>query len=139
MMKDDYSDIIGLPHHESSVHPRMPLAQRSAQFAPFAALSGYDEAIAERARITDRKEDDESMAGSLDRTVQMLRSQLSQRPSVKVSYFRPDGRKSGGKYVSVSGRLKDIDDIRREFILEQSSGEEILRVPVADISGIEII
>ncbi|MBQ1865981.1 MAG: hypothetical protein IJM41_06960 [Bacteroidales bacterium] len=138
-MKDDYSDIIGLPHHESSVHPRMPLAQRAAQFAPFAALSGYDEAIVERARLTDQKEDDESLAGSLDRTVQMLRSQLSQRPSVKVSYFRPDGRKSGGKYVSVSGRLKDIDDIRREFILEQSSGEEILRVPVADISGIEII
>jgi hypothetical protein len=139
MMKDDYSDIIGLPHHESSVHPRMPLAQRAAQFAPFAALSGYDEAIAERARLTDRKEDDESMAGSLDRTVQLLRQELSRHPEVKVSFFQPDGRKAGGKYVSVSGRLKDIDDIRREFILEQTSGGKISRIPVADISGIEII
>ncbi len=139
MTGEDYSDIIGLPHHESSVHPRMPLAQRAAQFAPFAALSGYDEAIAERARLTDRKEDDESMAGSLDRTVQFLRRELSHHPEVKVSFFQPDDRKAGGKYVSVSGRLKDIDDIRREFILEQPSGGEIRRIPVPDISGIEII
>ena len=97
MTGEDYSDIISLPHHESSVHPRMPLAQRAAQFAPFAALSGYDEAIAERARLTDNVVEDESKTGALNLKAQILRSRLSQHPALKVRYFRPDERKAGGK------------------------------------------
>lgn len=139
MTGEDYSDIISLPHHESSVHPRMPLAQRAAQFAPFAALSGYDESIAERARLTDNVVEDESKTGALNLKAQILRSHLSQHPALKVRYFRPDERKAGGKYVSVSGRLKDIDDVRRQFVIEEVTADDVVRVDVESIAEIEIL
>lgn len=95
----------------------MKISDRAAQFAPFAALSGYDEAIKETARLTDRKiELDEYEKDELDRILVQLTSQTEKQPAVTVTYFVPDERKSGGKYITVSKLLKKIDSTRRLMI-----------------------
>ena len=100
-----YEDIINLPHHVSAVHPPMPLSDRAAQFAPFAALTGYGEVIKETARQTDRKPElteDEKQA--LDYKLQMAVSLPGEKPMVTVTYFVPDRKKAGGSYHRPGGR-----------------------------------
>jgi len=112
-----YDSIISSSHHISRSHPPMKISDRAAQFAPFAALSGYDEAIKETARLTDRKiELDEYEKDELDRILVQLTSQTEKQPAVTVTYFVPDERKSGGKYITVSKLLKKIDSTRRLMI-----------------------
>lgn len=107
-----YDDIIDLPHHQSAVHPHMPAIDRAAQFSPFAALTGYDDAIAETARLTDAKLvlSDEQME-SLNETLAALEKLLPQRPAVKVTYFVPDAKKAGGAYITKAGQLRRIDTV----------------------------
>lgn len=113
-MTGPYDDIISLPHPTSTKHPRMPLSDRAAQFSPFAALSGHGAAIAETARLTDRRiELDEDTKAVLDLKQQILADRIAERPEVSVVWFRPDERKDGGQYVTTTGQLKKVDDIKR--------------------------
>ena len=124
-MKGPYDDIITLPHPTSRRHPRMPAADRAAQFAPFAALTGYGAAVKETARETKaftELAEDEAMA--LDRQLRLLEERVRQRPWVVLTYFQPDQRKAGGAYVEVRGRVKRLDATAGTITLED--GREIL-------------
>lgn len=105
-----YDDIIHLTHPTSAVHPPMPVAARAAQFSPFAALTGYDAAIAETARLTDaRVELDEVRQSELNDRLQVIMARIEENPLVTVTYFKPDERKDGGSYVQVNGHIKKVD------------------------------
>jgi hypothetical protein len=108
-MTGKYEDIIHLPHHISATRKHMSMIDRAAQFSPFAALVGYEDAIEETARLTgSRIELDESEKYMLDICQQQLLLNIDQRPEVTVTYFAADERKEGGSYVTVTGRLKSI-------------------------------
>ncbi len=116
-MADPYDDIIDLPHHVSAKHARMPLQDRAAQFAPFAALTGYGAAIKETGRQTDPQlelEEDDRVI--LDRRQAFLCSILDEQPVISVTYFVPDARKAGGSYVTTEGPLKRVDEFARQLI-----------------------
>ena len=121
-MSVKYDDIINLPHHTSNKHPAMSLEARAAQFAPFAALTGYDEAVKETARHTDKRIvlDDEEKS-ILDNKLQIIQEQLLKRPEVTFTYFLPDLKKDGGKYVSVTGIVKKIDGYNQVIVLEDKT------------------
>lgn len=106
----NYEDIISLPHHVSARHPQMPLSARAAQFSPFAALTGHEDAIRETGRLTeDFREPEEDRRELLDNKIRLLQENLSEQPEVEVTYFQPDLKKSGGAYITVRGRVKKID------------------------------
>ena len=116
----NYDDIINLPHHVSKRHPQMSMWNRAAQFAPFAALVGYDEMVDEEARLTDRLiTPGESDLDRLDRLFRRLSAQLSagQRPPVSVLVFVPDPYKAGGRYETVTGRAKRLDPVEKKLLL----------------------
>ncbi len=117
-----YADIINLPHPVSSRHPQMPLKNRAAQFMPFAALTGYGDAIDETARVTEEKLDlTEDELRLLDEKLAKLRPLLSQRPEVTFTYFEPDARKEGGAYITRTGIVKKIDEYGRSILLEDGT------------------
>lgn len=129
----NYDDIINLPHHVSTKHPRMSALDRAAQFSPFAALTGHDSAIKETARLTDIKlELDEDKKEELDNRLQMLREQTALRPEVEITYFVPDTKKPGGSYLLVRGVIKKFDDIEHKILLENGTV-----IPINDIYGLE--
>lgn len=120
-----YDDIIGMPHHRSVKHSPMPARDRAAQFSPFAALTGYGDAIDEEARITESRIDlDENGRDELDRSLMAVREHINERPSVKITYFRPDDKKSGGRYVTEIRRVEKVDEISRS--LRMTDGSVIL-------------
>ena len=128
-MKASYDDIIDLPHPTSAKHPRMPISDRAAQFAPFSALTGYDAALVETARLTQRRvELTEEELLELDRRQQILLEHMDERPEVAVTWFLPDERKEGGRYITTVGCLKRIDAVQRVMLLV--NGEVI---PLDDI------
>ncbi|MCR4852220.1 MAG: YolD-like family protein [Prevotella sp.] len=132
-MKEDYSDIINLPHHVSKNHPQMSMMARAAQFAPFAALTGYDAVIHETARHTDKQvELGEYDNERLNRKFAELMDIVHEHPEVTVAYFKPDKCKAGGAYLTVSHRLKKIDTYEQFLILDDDS-----RIPIADIVDIQ--
>ena len=132
-MNEKYSDIIDLPHPVSNRHPHMPVSDRAAQFAPFAALTGYDAAIRETARLTDRKvELTEDTKASLDRKQQILLNHAETHPEVTIIHFKADHRKAGGSYVSVTGRFQTIDSIKCQLVLTDKT-----RIPLDDILDLE--
>lgn len=113
-----YDDIIQLPHHVSATRPHMPISDRAAQFMPFRAMTGYEDAVRETARLTEEQielTEDERLF--LDRELQRLAERIAQRPQVTLTYFQPDSRKSGGAYVTLTGRLKRIDDVEGQLLL----------------------
>ena len=113
-----YADIIDLPHPVSERHPQMPRHKRAAQFSPFAALTGYEDLIAESARATEPAPTfDEAALEELDRKLARLRSLLPKQPVVTVTVFRPDARKAGGVYRTFSGALTAIDLQKRTLTL----------------------
>lgn len=129
-----YDDIINLPHHESLTRPRMPLIDRAAQFSPFAALTGYDEAINETERFVDERiELDEHTIAMLDEKLKLLRKRIDENPSVMITYFVPDINKDGGRYITVTGNVKKIDEFKKKIILE--NGTEI---PINEIIGLQL-
>ena len=137
-----YADIIDLPHHQSDRHPHMSLHDRAAQFAPFAALVGYDEMVGEEARLTDRQiAPGESDLDRLDRKFSRLSGLLSakQRPVVSALVFVPDPRKAGGRYETVTGPVRKLVPHEKKLILlrEGSPAEEIsLNMDrILDLSG----
>ena len=132
-MTDDYSDIINLPHHVSKNHPQMSREARAAQFAPFAALTGYDDVIHETARLTDEQvELEEYDSERLNRKFAELMTILDDHPEITVSYFLPDERKAGGSYTTVSGTVKKIDTYEHLMIFDD--GNEI---PIAHIVDLQ--
>lgn len=116
-MSGNYDDIIHLPHPTSERHVRMPMIDRAAQFSPFAALTGFDDAIEETGRLTQFKiQLDESAIAELDRVLASLSENIRQQPSVTVTYFQEDVRKSGGAYVKFRGNLKKLDEYTHRLI-----------------------
>lgn len=137
MMQDKrcepYEDIIHLPHPVSKTRPQMPMSDRAAQFSPFAALTGYDAAIRETARLTDKKLVlDEETCALLDRKQQYLCEIIAEKPEITVTYFVPDERKDGGSYVTVTGKLRRIDLCARLLVLIDGRS-----IPLDNISGLE--
>ena len=132
-LKAPYDDIIRLPHHVSRNHPQMSMHDRAAQFAPFAALTGYEAAVGETARLTVvKRELDEQEAEELNRQLAALVARLPERPEVTVEYFIPDARKAGGAYVTVTGRVRHISATDR--IMTMESGEVI---PIDEIVALK--
>lgn len=132
-MRGGYEDIIHLPHHVSSVHTPMPVEARAAQFSPFAALTGYGDAVRETGRLTEeRAELEEDEMGDLDRKLAELQEQIGDRPEISVTYFKPDDRKSGGAYVTATGRIRKIDMFPRALVLEDGT-----RIPLEAVTGLE--
>jgi len=128
-MTGPYDDIINLPHHVSTAHPQMASINRAAQFSPFAALTGYQSAIKETARLTtERIELSESDIAVLDMKLRILEDSIADRPEIAVTYYKPDEKKKGGTYITASGNLKKIDDVERIIIL--MNGEKI---PIHDV------
>ncbi len=117
MEKGKYDDIIDLPHHRSEKHPRMSAIDRAAQFSPFAALTGYEDAVEETARLTDvRLELSEDEKTRINHKLQMIVDKIDERPEITVIYFVPDQKKEGGAYITVSGTVKRVDDFERNII-----------------------
>lgn len=115
-MRSPYEDILHLPHHVSKVHPPMRMHERAAQFSPFAALTGYDDAIVESRRLTDRALDlSEDERCLLDQKQCILRDLLPQQPTITLTYFVPDEKKQGGSYQTVTKSLRRIDEVARTF------------------------
>lgn len=124
-----YDDIIGLPHPVSTKHPQMARADRAAQFSPFAALTGYNDAISETQRLTKtRRELDENKKAELDEKLSVLAAQLNERPVVRITYFKEDEKKEGGAYITVEGIVKKMKEY--EKILQMEDGTQI---PMQDV------
>ena len=131
----DYTDIIHLPHPEPKNHPRMPMEARAAQFAPFAALTGYDAVISETARLTDPQEVlDEEQQQLLNRQFLLLLEHIAEHPTVTITYFVADEKKAGGSYQSVTGHVKRYDDYLQQLIM--SDGRQIPLHDIIEIKGI---
>jgi hypothetical protein len=136
--KNDYSDIINLPHHVSSRHPQMSMSDRAAQFSPFAALTGHEEAITETARLTDTwAEPDEDKKVELDEIINIIRRRLEYNPEIVCVYFEPDERKSGGAYTTVTGKVKKIDDFSHHIILENGDSIDTRYIISLEINNLE--
>lgn len=125
----DYNDIIDLPHHVSSTRPRMSMQERAAQFSPFDALTGYDAAIKETARLTDQKiELDDCEKEKINNTIRRIAAHPADGPEVEITYFRPDSKKSGGAYATVSGAAKGIDEYERIIVMQDG-----VKIPIDEI------
>lgn len=128
-----YDDIIDLPHHVSERHPQMPMPERAAQFSPFAALTGYDAAIVETARLTDqRRELTEERKQAISRALHEVQKRILNAPPVTVTFFQEDERKAGGAYRAVTGSAKRVDEYRGLLLLADGTA-----VPFEDILSLE--
>ena len=117
-MTGPYDDILDLPHPTSKKHPRMSMAARAAQFAPFAALTGYGDAIKETARLTDQQlELDENEKARLNEKLQLLRQHLPGKPKITITYFVPDTKKAGGSYQTITGFVKKLQEYEHRLIM----------------------
>ena len=117
--ENSYEDIIHLPHHVSTVHPHMPVSDRAAQFAPFAALTGYGDVIKETARQTDAKPElSEDEKEILDYKILLACGLPGEKPGVVITYFVPDEKKSGGAYHTAGGRIRRINSDAGQLVLE---------------------
>lgn len=116
----NYDDIIDLPHPVSQKYPRMTMAQRAAQFNPFAALTGYEEAVEETGRYTENEpvQSEESMS-AINEALAELKLRIKELPRATVYYFEPDERKAGGAYRCVTGRVKKIDDLEAKLTIDR--------------------
>lgn len=132
-MNTQYEDIITLPHPTSASHPRMSRRNRAAQFAPFAALTGYDAAIQETGRSTEpERELDEDKCSMLNHQLQFLESQLNRHPSVTITYFVPDHAKAGGSYLHLTDAIHSIDRRQHRIITENGT-----QIPMGHIIELE--
>lgn len=133
-MKKNYNDIIDLPHHESKKHKPMSLEARAAQFAPFAALTGFSEEIQEAERLTSYKvESDENLKEILDRKLQIIKEQINIKPLVIITYFIKDLKKDGGSYATTSGVIEKINEYTNTILLDNKT--EISINEIVDITS----
>ena len=131
---EKYKDIINLPHKQSSKRPHMTLLDRAAQFAPFAALTGYDDAIKETGRLTDERiEMSEEKLAVLNARYQILADNLHKEQEVTITYFVPDIYKTGGSYITTTGVVKKLDTYER--LITMVDGTRILMDDVLTLDG----
>ncbi len=134
--KHKYDDIIHLQHYQSSERPHMSLHDRAAQFAPFAALSGHEEAIEETARVTDAKMIlDEDAIGKMNEALYAISKHLQEKWTVSITYFQPDTLKDGGAYLTDVGTIKRIDDIEKIIIMDSGMKigmEQVMQVEIME-------
>ena len=129
-----YDDILSMPHHVSSTRPHMSMHDRAAQFSPFAALVGYDDAVKETARLTNEKQElTADKIADLNQKIAFLTEHADERPEITIEYFIPDEKMSGGKHVTLSGKFRRIDEYNHNMVFV--SGEE---VTLNDIFKIEL-
>ncbi|MGI6403602.1 MAG: hypothetical protein ACOX0K_05140 [Oscillospiraceae bacterium] len=129
-MKKSYDDIIHLPRPISKTRPKMAVADRAAQFSPFAALTGFEAAVKETARLTDeRVELDEDRKRVLNDQLQIIAERIKERPEISITYFQPDSKKTGGAYRTVTGTAKKIDEYHRVVTLTDGTA-----IPIHDIT-----
>lgn len=144
--REVYADIIDLPHHQAENRPHMSLHDRAAQFAPFAALTGFDGMVKEEARLTDAELTlSESEIEILNQKLTLISDVImdGEHPYITVTYFRPDEQKAGGCYEAVSGYVKKVDPVARKVLLFSSDDVNDRRVTpieieidkISDISG----
>ncbi len=132
----EYEDIIQLPHHQSDTHPRMSVGDRAAQFAPFAALTGYEDAVKETARLTEEKKElSQDARAELDQKLAELFGDLKQTEAISVCYFSEDEKKAGGAYLTKRGKVKTIDRYRRELVW--ADGSRIRLDDIVEVWGSE--
>lgn len=133
-MTDSYDDIINLPRHISNTRPRMPATKRAAQFAPFAALTGYEAAIKETARLTDERiELDGYLKDALSEKLRVVADRIKEHPELEITYFRPDTKKEGGAYVTTIGTANKINEYERLVILMDGTA-----IPIDEIIGVDV-
>lgn len=125
-----YDDIINMPHHVSAKRTPMSLENRAAQFAPFAALSGHDDAIAETARIVSQKP--ELSDDDLNSLSRRLAYSMENNVEIRITYFQPDNRKHGGLYKEICAKVKGIDDTEGTIIFTDRSS-----IPLCSVVRIE--
>ena len=131
--KFPYEDIVNLPPHISKKHPQPTMMDRAARFAPFAAITGYEEMVLEEARVTEERIDlDEGTLSLLNEKLNMIQEFLDEEPEIKITYFEPDKKKAGGAYVSITGVVKRIDEY--EHLVIMTDGKKIR---IDDIFGLE--
>lgn len=132
-MTNPYEDIIHLPHPVSATHPHMSALDRAAQFSPFAALTGYEAAVKETARLTDKQiELDENAKAALEAKLRILLDELSNHPQVKITYFQADEKKHGGSYVDTLGSIKKLDEYERILLMMDGT-----KIPIDAIVELE--
>ena len=133
-MSSAYDDFLNLPHHVSADLPHMSMQNRAAQFAPFAALVGYDALIQETTRLTDQKAElDESVKAELNEKLRLLLELMPQQPEVTITYFLPDNRKAGGAYKTTSGIVRKY--LRSENLLVMIDGSQSPIDAIAALDG----
>ena len=129
-----YDDIINLPHHVSKTRSQMSMHDRAAQFSPFATLTGYDDAIDETARLTDKQfELSEDARNKLDEQLRLIADRIAEQPEIEVTYFQPDKLKDGGAYLFARGRVRRIDEYDKKLIFSDGIGiglESIVEINV---------
>ena len=131
-MKDDYRELLHLPHHRSQTHAPMPRRDRAAQFAPFAALTGFDAQLRETERQTQAQaEPNEAALQELDQSLHTLFACVHTQPAVQVRWFVPDAKKSGGAYKTAAGRVLQLD--RNQSLLVLDSGPVIALGAIAEL------
>ena len=131
-MKDNYRELLHLPHHRSQAHAPMPRRDRAAQFAPFAALTGFDAQLRETERQTQAQpEPNEDALQELDQSLHTLFACVHTQPAVQVRWFVPDAKKSGGAYKTAAGRVLQLDRNRSLLVLD--SGPVIALGAIAEL------
>ena len=134
-MTSRYDDIINLPHHVSPTRKRMSMHDRAAQFAPFAALVGHDDAVAETAHLTEsRTELDEQEQRVINKCLAYIADHIKEQPEIRIKYFVPDDRKSGGAIVEVSGKVKKVSATDGTIVM--ASG---CKIKTSDITNLSIL
>ena len=132
-MKKDFSDIIHMERPQSK-HPKMSIYDRSAQFSPFAALTGHDDAIQETARLTEKRRVlDKEQIQTLNNQLNFLISHLSNKFTITITYFQDDKLKDGGRYISQTSFISKIDTYQRYLLLD--TGEKIYFKDLYRIDG----
>lgn len=132
MQKDSYEDILFLEHPTSLRHPRMSVQNRAAQFAPFAALTGYEEALGETARQTSQRIAlDEDSKENLDRKLQWLLAHKEEQIKVQITYFIEDTKKEGGRYVTEKENISRLLTYEEKIVL--GSGKQIKTTDIMDL------
>ena len=140
--QNPYADILTLLHHKASNRPQMSMHDRAAQFSPFAALTGFDDVIAETGRMTDRKTElSESQMILLNQKLTLIDDTIQDgyHPMVTVVYFVPDARKEGGSYQEYTGKVRQVDSVERKLVFlaenERSAGKNISIDDILEIHG----
>lgn len=129
-MSSSYDDILYLPHPTSKTHPRMSRQDRAAQFSPFAALTGYENVVRETARLTEKRPElTEDEMAELDTRLHLA---MEMNVKVVVTWFQPDSRKSGGSYITATGRIKKADELQHTLTMEDGT-----QIPVNEIIDID--